>query len=173
MSDFEEVKTGNPSHQGWPYSEAVRAGDFIFVAGIAAEDETTGQMNGETIEQQTRFAFAKIGRILSHADADMRDVCRVAVHLADIDHFQRFSDTFAEIFQSVTKQSLALEATGNASPATKNMQRNIFFTIFPLYYLRMRIEELYLRLPIIDLSGNIKLCSLAEYFTDIISVHRI
>jgi 2-iminobutanoate/2-iminopropanoate deaminase len=98
MSDFEEVKTGNPSHQGWPYSEAVRAGDFIFVAGIAAEDETTGQMNGETIEQQTRFAFAKIGRILSHADADLRDVCRVAVHLADIDHFQRFSDTFAEIF---------------------------------------------------------------------------
>lgn len=98
MSHFSEVKTGNPSHQGWPYSEAVRAGDFIFVAGIAAEDETTGKINGETIEQQTRFAFAKIGRILAHANADLEDVCRVAVHLAAIEDFQRFSDTFAEIF---------------------------------------------------------------------------
>ena len=46
MSSFQEIKTGNPSHQGWPYSEAVRAGEFIFVAGIGAEDEQTGQVVG-------------------------------------------------------------------------------------------------------------------------------
>ena len=98
MSSFSEIKTGNPAHEGWPYSEAVRAGDFVFVAGIAAEDETTGKMQGETIEEQTRFVFAKIGRILAHAGAGLEDVCRVAVHLADIGDFQRFSDTFEEVF---------------------------------------------------------------------------
>ncbi len=98
MSDFSEIRTGNPAHEGWPYSEVVRAGDFIFVAGVAAEDEQTGQLQGHTIEAQTEFVFAKIGRMLAHADADLRDVCRVAVHLADIDDFQRFSDTFAQVF---------------------------------------------------------------------------
>ncbi len=98
MSHFSEVITGNPAHDGWPYSEAVRAGDFVFVAGVAAEDEQTGQLQGATIEEQTEFVFAKIGRILAHADADLRDICRVAVHLADIEDFQRFSATFAVIF---------------------------------------------------------------------------
>ena len=51
MAHFEEIVTGNPSHDGWPYSEAVRAGDFIFVAGVAAEDETTGQIIGENSKE--------------------------------------------------------------------------------------------------------------------------
>ena len=98
MSSFEEIRTGNASHQGWPYSEAVRAGDFIFVAGIGAEDEATGQLVGQNIEEQTRFVFAKIDRILGHAGAGLRQVCRVSVHLKDIQDFQAFSDTYAQIF---------------------------------------------------------------------------
>ena len=108
MSHFEEIKTGNPYHEGWPYSEAVRAGDFVFVAGVAAEDENTGRMTGETIEEQTRFVFAKIGRILAHAGADLTDLCRVAVHLADIEDFQRFSDTFAAIFDQEKEGRFAI-----------------------------------------------------------------
>ena len=42
--------------------------------------------------------FEKIGRILAHAGANLRDVCRVAVHLNDIADFQRFSDTYAGLF---------------------------------------------------------------------------
>jgi 2-iminobutanoate/2-iminopropanoate deaminase len=98
MSAFEEIRTGSPAHEGWPYSEAVRAGDFIFVAGVGAESEQSGEIVGETVEAQTRFAFAKIGRILDHAGATLQDVCRVAVHLSDIQDFQQFSDTYAAIF---------------------------------------------------------------------------
>ena len=98
MAAFEEIRTGNPAHAGWPYSEAVRAGDFVFVAGVGAEDEVTGQVIGRTIEEQTRVTFANIDRILSHAGASLRDVCRVAVHLRDIEDFRRFSETYATIF---------------------------------------------------------------------------
>jgi 2-iminobutanoate/2-iminopropanoate deaminase len=112
MSAFQEIKTGNPSHQGWPYAEAVRAGDFIFVAGIGAEDERTGQVVGETIEAQTDFLFAKIGRILAHAGATLQDVCRVAVHLSDIGDFQRFSDTYARIFSWEPKPTRITHQSG-------------------------------------------------------------
>ena len=98
MSAFKEIETGSPYHEGWPYSEAVRAGDFIFVAGIGPEDDKTGEMRGETVEEQTRLIFEKIHRILGHGGAELRDVCRVSVHLRDIEDFQAFSDTFAEIF---------------------------------------------------------------------------
>lgn len=100
---FEEIVTGNPSHEGWPYSEAVRAGDFIFVAGVAAEDETSGEIVGETIEAQTRKTFDRIAGILRHADADLRDVCRVSAHLSKIDDFEAFSAAYAEIFHWTPK----------------------------------------------------------------------
>ena len=112
MSAFQEIKAGNPSHAGWPYSEAVRAGDFIFVAGIGAENEATGKVVGETIEEQTRFVFEKIGRILSHAGASLQDLCRVAVHLRDIEDFQRFSDTYAEIFHWEPKPTRITHQSG-------------------------------------------------------------
>ena len=112
VNTFAEIKTGNPSHQGWPYSEAVRAGDFIFVAGIGAEDETTGQLMGQTIEEQTRFVFAKVDRILAHAGASLRQVCRVAVHLKDIRDFQAFSDTYAKVFDWEPKPTRITQQSG-------------------------------------------------------------
>jgi 2-iminobutanoate/2-iminopropanoate deaminase len=95
---FEEIVTGNAAHEGWPYSEAVRAGDFLFVAGVAAEDEVTGQIVGDTIEAQTRKTFERIEGILRHGGASLRDVCRVAVHLSDMTDFEAFSAEFARIF---------------------------------------------------------------------------
>jgi len=112
MSAFEEIKTGNPAHEGWPYSEAVRAGDFIFVAGVGPEDERTGEVVGETIEEQTRCVFEKIGRILAHGGAGLQDVCRVAVHLQNIDDFQRFSDTYAQIFHWEPKPTRITNQSG-------------------------------------------------------------
>jgi 2-iminobutanoate/2-iminopropanoate deaminase len=112
MAAFEEIRTGNAAHAGWPYSEAVRAGDFIFVAGIGAEDEQTGDLVGCTIEEQTRFVFDKIDRILAHAGASLSDVCRVAVHLRDIADFQRFSETYAGIFHWEPKPTRITHQSG-------------------------------------------------------------
>jgi len=103
MAHFEEIHTGNASHEGWPYSEAVRAGDFIFVAGVAAEDETTGQIIGDTIAEQTRKTFDRIAGILRHADADLRDICRLSAHLNNIEDFEAFSAVYAEIFHWTPK----------------------------------------------------------------------
>jgi len=98
MSDFEEIPTQGSYQESWPYADAVRAGDFLFVAGIGSDDSQTGEIRGTSIEEQTRLVFAKIDEILHRAGADLHDVCRVSVHLSDMDHFQRFSDTFAEVF---------------------------------------------------------------------------
>lgn len=98
MAHFEEILTGNPSHEGWPYSEAVRAGDFIFVAGVAAEDEATGAIVGSTIEAQTRKTFERIAGILACAGASLQDVCRVSAHLSDMAHFEAFSAEYARTF---------------------------------------------------------------------------
>jgi enamine deaminase RidA (YjgF/YER057c/UK114 family) len=98
VSSFQEIPTGNPAHEPWPYSELVRAGDFLLVSGIGAEDQTTGEAVGDTIEAQTRKTFENVESVLSHAGASLRDVCRVSVQLKDLDDFQAFSRTFGEIF---------------------------------------------------------------------------
>ena len=103
MAHFDEIVTGHASHEGWPYSEAVRAGDFVFVASVGAEDEATGAIVGSTIEAQTTKTFERIAAILAHGGATLRDVCRVSAHLADIETFEHFSECYAAIFHWTPK----------------------------------------------------------------------
>src|SRR5436853_2005900 len=61
---------GVPAPRG-PYSPAVRAGDFIFVAGQVALDPATQQLIAGDVGQQTRQVLNNINRILQGFDAEM------------------------------------------------------------------------------------------------------
>jgi 2-iminobutanoate/2-iminopropanoate deaminase len=83
---------------GGAYSPGIRAGDWLFVAGQGPTDPATGQLAGATIEEQTRQVLENVRRILLAGGADMHQVVRATVHLADLTHFQRFNAVYAEYF---------------------------------------------------------------------------
>ncbi len=88
---------GVPTPRG-PYSPAVRAGDFIFVAGQVSVDPVTDQLSTGDIQHETRLALNNIKRILEGAGATMADVVRVGVYLVDGSEFAKMNEVYAEYF---------------------------------------------------------------------------
>lgn len=88
---------GVPAPRG-PYSPAVRAGDFIFVAGQGPIDPATQQMSYGDISHETRLVLSNIRKILEGCGATMQDVVKVSVFLGDGKDFAAMNAVYAEFF---------------------------------------------------------------------------
>jgi 2-iminobutanoate/2-iminopropanoate deaminase len=80
------------------YSQAVRAGNHVFVSGTAGLDVTTGALAGPTITEQTRQALANCETILRVAGATMDDVVEVGVLLTNPGDFAELNEEYAAWF---------------------------------------------------------------------------
>ena len=93
-----QVQTSNAPTPVGPYSQALKAGDFVFVAGQGSIDPSTQKVIGETIEEQTTQTLLNIKAILEAAGAELADVVKVTVHLSDLALFSRFNAVYTGYF---------------------------------------------------------------------------
>ena len=80
------------------YSQAVKAGNHVYLSGTAGLDATTGALAGQTIKEQTRQAIANCEAILRAAGATMDDVVEVGVLLAIPGDFAEMNEEYASWF---------------------------------------------------------------------------
>lgn len=83
-----------------PYSQAVLAGNTLYVSGQIPIDPATGSFAGEDITTQTRQSLQNIQAILAEAGFAMTDVVKVTVLLADMGEFAAMNQVYAEFFQA-------------------------------------------------------------------------
>ena len=83
-----------------PYSQAIRAGETIYVSGQLPVDPATGEFAGEDITAQTHQSLTNVKNILKEAGADMNNVVKTTVLLADIADFAAMNAVYAEYFES-------------------------------------------------------------------------
>ena len=83
-----------------PYSQAVKAGEFLFLSGQIPLDPATGQIVAGGIEPQTRQVFANIGAILGAAGLSFDEVVSATVYVADMNDFGRVNEIYATYFNS-------------------------------------------------------------------------
>jgi len=88
---------GIPAPRG-PYSPAVRAGGFIYVAGQGPVDPATNQFSFGDIKHETRIVLNNIRLILEGCGATMKDVVKCSVFLADGNDFAAMNEVYAEFF---------------------------------------------------------------------------
>lgn len=92
-----------------PFHPGVRAGDFIFVSGQVAKD-ADGNMCAGPIEEQTRWTIESVRRVLKEAGADLEDVVKATVFLADARDFGRYNGVFKEFFPAALLARTTVEA---------------------------------------------------------------
>ena len=83
------------------YSDAVVAGDLLFVSGQAAVDFKTSRFVLGTIEEETHRTLANIQSIVEASGARMEDVIKCTVHLSNIGDFDRYNSVYAQYFPGV------------------------------------------------------------------------
>ena len=81
-----------------PYSQAIRAGNFLFVAGQIALDPA-GQMVSGDVAVQARRVLDNIGAILAAGGLTFADVVRTTVFLADMNDFAAMNDVYGQYFK--------------------------------------------------------------------------
>lgn len=81
-----------------PYSQAVKAGNFIYVSGQLPIDVKTGEIPGD-IKDQTRQSLENIRHILSEAGATMDNIIKSTVLLADMSLFSPMNEVYGEFFK--------------------------------------------------------------------------
>jgi 2-iminobutanoate/2-iminopropanoate deaminase len=81
-----------------PYSQAVRAGQLLFISGQIPIDPATGQLVGGDIAAMTHRVFTNIREILSAAGASFDHVVRTTVFLADMNDFAAMNEVYATYF---------------------------------------------------------------------------
>lgn len=81
-----------------PYSQAVQAGNMLFVSGQIPVDPATGAFAGEDIVTQTKQSLTNVKNILEAAGYSLNDVVKTTVLLADIADFAAMNAVYAEFF---------------------------------------------------------------------------
>jgi 2-iminobutanoate/2-iminopropanoate deaminase len=80
------------------YSQAVKAGQHIYVSGLVGIDVSTGKLAGSTIQEQTRQALLNCETILRAAGATLEDVVEVGVLLTNPTDFAGMNEEYTTWF---------------------------------------------------------------------------
>lgn len=110
--------TGQPepiSH----YTDAVRAGDLLFVSGCVPIDEEGRLVGGDDVVAQARQVFRNVGEVLAAAGAGPKDVVKVTVFLTDIDERPAINPVRQEFFGDARPASTLVEVSRLAVPGAK------------------------------------------------------
>jgi 2-iminobutanoate/2-iminopropanoate deaminase len=81
-----------------PYSQAIRAGQLLFLSGQIPLDPATGQLVGGDIAAQTRRVMDNLGAVLNEAGLSCADIVRTTIFLADLNDFAAVNEVYGTYF---------------------------------------------------------------------------
>jgi 2-iminobutanoate/2-iminopropanoate deaminase len=98
MRDKEIISTDRAPAAIGPYSQAVRAGGFVFLSGQIPLDPATGKMIEGDIEAQTRRVMENLAAVLAAAGTSFEKVVRTTIYLTDLGDFAKVNAIYGESF---------------------------------------------------------------------------
>jgi 2-iminobutanoate/2-iminopropanoate deaminase len=93
-----------------PYSQAIRAGDFVFVSGQIPLDPATGALVAGGITEQTHRVLKNLDAILRAAGTSFNRVVKTTVYLADMAEFAAMNAVYAEYFPAPAPARATVQA---------------------------------------------------------------
>jgi 2-iminobutanoate/2-iminopropanoate deaminase len=96
----EVIQTDKAPKPIGPYSQAIRAGNFIFLSGQLPIDPSTGEMVSGDIRQQTRQVLENVKGVLESQGLGMQDIVKVSIFLRDMGNFNQMNEVYATYFSS-------------------------------------------------------------------------
>jgi len=81
-----------------PYSQAIRAGDFVFLSGQIPLDPATGQLVSGDIQAETRQVMSNLGAVLQAAGATWAQVVKTTIFLTDLADFAAVNGVYGASF---------------------------------------------------------------------------
>ena len=110
MSPREPVSSALAPKAIGPYSQAIRAGQFLFLSGQTPIDPATGNLVDGDISAQTTRALQNLGEVLKAAGATFANVTKTSVFLADMNDFAAMNAVYATFFPAPAPARTTIQA---------------------------------------------------------------
>jgi 2-iminobutanoate/2-iminopropanoate deaminase len=111
------TETAPAPFQGAPYSQAIRAGDLVFVSGQLALRPDHAEIVSDSIQEQTEQVFANLRAILEEAGSGLDRLVKTTVYLADLGDFAGMNEVYAKHVGSQPPARATIEVSGLPSGA--------------------------------------------------------
>jgi|SRR5690606_18734302 len=93
-----------------PYSQAVKAGNLVFVSGQIPLDPATGEFVPGDVQAQTHRVMQNLSAILEAAGSSMDQVIRCTVYLADMNDFAAMNEVYGSYFSEPAPARATIQA---------------------------------------------------------------
>ena len=101
----------------YPFSDAVRVGNLLFISGMVGSDETIGDLVAETHD-----IFKQMRAVLAEYDLSFADVVKCTVFLDNVDEWGKFNSVYTQYFKKPYPARSALGADGLALGASLELE---------------------------------------------------
>jgi reactive intermediate/imine deaminase len=119
MSRRQEIRVPGQPEPISHYTDAVRAGELLFVSGCVPVDGEGRLVGGDDVVAQARQVLANVEAVLAAAGATFADVVKVTVYLTDIADRARINPVRQEVFGATRPASTLVEVSALAIPGAK------------------------------------------------------
>lgn len=125
---LKEVKTEAAPAAIGPYSQAILAGETLYMSGQIALDPTTGEMVGETVEAQTKQVLKNMAEVLKVEGLTFSDLVSCTIFLSSMDDFA--------VVNQIYGASMSSPAPARGTVAVKTLPKNALVEIVGTAYKR-------------------------------------
>ena len=108
----ERIQTDKAPAAIGPYSQAIKAGGFVFASGQIPIDPQTGQFVAGGIAEQTEQVLKNLSAVLEAAGSSLDLVVKTTVFLADMKEFSGMNEVYATFFSSPPPARATVAAAG-------------------------------------------------------------
>jgi 2-iminobutanoate/2-iminopropanoate deaminase len=106
----EVIRSDNAPVPIGPYSQAIRAGGLLYLAGQTPLDPATGQLVGSDIKTQTRQVLKNLTAVLEAAGSSMDRVVKTTIFLKDLNDFGAMNEEYASFFRELPPARTTVQA---------------------------------------------------------------
>ena len=124
---MEYIKTDKAPAAIGPYSQAIKAGDFLFASGQIPINPENGEIDTTTITDQANRVCQNIGEILKAAGTDYEHVVKTSCFLSDMGDFAEFNGVYEKYFTGKPARSCV---------AVKQLPKNVLCEVEIIAYLK-------------------------------------
>jgi 2-iminobutanoate/2-iminopropanoate deaminase len=93
------VSTKNAPAAIGPYSQAVIAGDYMFISGQIPLNPETGKVESKTIQDQSKQVIKNLSAICEENNRDLSDIVKLTIYLIDLENFSEVNSVMEDFFQ--------------------------------------------------------------------------
>ena len=108
----EIISTENAPQAIGPYSQAVKAGNLMFISGQIPLDPKTGDLVSESIDDQAKQVLNNIKSICEAAGQSIDDIVKISIFLTDLENFAIVNEVMKEYFTEPYPARATVEVSG-------------------------------------------------------------